>query len=60
MFLNHHRAADRDMPTYLANKVEAMALIVAGREDAFCSVKAAEKAHVRSELVIFEDCGHFS
>ena len=64
--LNHQRTADREKPTYLIDnldKVEAKTLIVVGREDAFCSVKAAEKAHAgiaRSELVIFEDCGHFA
>lgn len=63
--LNHQRAADRERPTYLVDdldKVEAKTLIVVGREDPFCSVKAAEKAHagiVSSELVIFEACGHF-
>lgn len=64
--LNHQRAADRERPTYLVDdldKVEAKTLIVVGREDPFCSVKAAEKANVGiagSELVIFEDCGHFA
>lgn len=55
--LNHHRAADRDMPTYFtgdAKKVEAMILIMAGQEDLFCSVKAAQKAHARLELAIFD------
>ncbi len=64
--LNHQRAADRDRPTYLVDeldKVEATTLIMVGREDPFCSVEAAKKAHAgiaRSELVIFEDCGHFA
>lgn len=64
--LNHQRAADRERPTYLVDdlgKVEAKTLIVVGREDAFCSVKAAEEAHAgiaESELVIFEHCGHFA
>lgn len=64
--LNHQRAADNDNPTYLIDdldKVEAKTLIVVGRQDPFCSVKAAEEAHAgiaRSQLVIFEDCGHFA
>ena len=64
--LNHQRAADRDRPTYLVDdldKVEATTLIMVGREDPFCSVEAGKKAHAgiaRSELVIFEDCGHFA
>ncbi|CAD6579999.1 MAG: hypothetical protein ASARMPREDX12_009431 [Alectoria sarmentosa] len=64
--LNHQRAADRERPTYLVddlNKVEATTLIVVGRDDPFCSVKAAEKTHAgmaTSELVILEDCGHFA
>ena len=63
--LNHQRAADRERPTHLMDgldKVEAKTLILVGREDAFCSVKGAEVAHAgiaQSELVIFEDCGHF-
>ena len=64
--LNQHRAADGEKPTYLVDdldRVEAKTLIVVGREDAFCSVRAAERAHAgiaKSELVIFEDCGHFA
>ena len=64
--LNHQRAADRDRSTYLVDdldKLIAKTLIMVGREDPFCSVEAAKKAHVgiaRSELVILEDCGHFA
>lgn len=64
--LNHQRAADRKRPTYLVDDldmVEAKTLVVVGGEGSFCSAKAAEKAHagmVISELVNFEDCGHFA
>lgn len=64
--LNHQRAADRKRPTYLVDdldNVTAKTLIVVGREDPFCSVKAAEKAHAgmaTSKLVVLEDCGHFA
>lgn len=64
--LNHQRAADWEKPTYLVDdldKVEAETLILVGREDPFCGVQAAEKAHagiVRSRLIVFEDCGHFA
>lgn len=64
--LNHQRAADRKRPTYLVDdldNVTAKTLMVVGRDDPFCSVKAAEKAHAgmaKSELVVFENCGHFA
>ncbi|KAL9066643.1 MAG: hypothetical protein Q9161_007402, partial [Pseudevernia consocians] len=47
--LNHQRAADRDRYTCLVDdldKVIAKTLIMVGREDPFCSVEAAKKAHV--------------
>lgn len=63
--LNAQREADRRNPTYLEDDlemVEARTLIIVGRQDPFCSVRAAERAHVgieASRLMIFEDCGHF-
>lgn len=64
--LNAQRAADRRAPTYLVDhldSVTARTLILVGREDALCSVKAAERAHAGikgSRLVIIEDCGNFA
>ncbi|KAK4695090.1 hypothetical protein P7C71_g2601, partial [Lecanoromycetidae sp. Uapishka_2] len=63
--LNHHREADKENPTYLEDdleSVEARTLIMVGREDPFCSVRAAERAHAgiqASRFVVLEDCGHF-
>lgn len=63
--LNSQREADKQRPTYLEDgldSVEAQTLIMVGREDPFCSVRAANRAHVGirgSSLVVLEDCGHF-
>ena len=64
--LNAQKAADTQYPTYLEDNLEhvkAETLIVVGREDPFCSVRAAERAHISiegSRLYILERCGHFA
>ena len=43
--------------------MEAQTLVLVGREDPFCSVRAAERALidiVGSKLIDLEDCGHFA
>jgi pimeloyl-ACP methyl ester carboxylesterase len=57
------RVADSKDKMPEMEKIEAKTLVVVGREDAFCSVAAAERIHNAvngSELTILEDCGHFS
>lgn len=60
------READKQNPTYLEDEleeVEAHTLVLVGREDPCCSVRAAERALVGiegSKLIVLEDCGHFA
>ena len=63
---NAQGTADKKMPTSLIDDLDnviAKTLILVGREDAFCSVRAADRTHAgikNSKLFIFEECGHFA
>jgi len=56
------RKADNNQPMPELEKIQAKTLIIAGDQDAFCTVRTAERIHASvlgSKLVVLNECGHF-
>lgn len=61
-FRAQHQADNNNQPMPELAKIQAKTLIMAGDQDALCTVKASEQIHAAipgSKLIVFNECGHF-
>jgi len=61
-FTAQGKADNNSQPMPELAKIQAKTLILAGDQDAFCTVRTSEQIHASisgSKLVVLNDCGHF-